>query len=212
MRTIALLGCAWTLLLAAVPACAQGQAGGAVDPLPPPGYGSLKQSDLDLNIRSDELDVRLVPLDERVTRLLARDAYESLQSLVHSRRASIDSVARMYGISSPGLALVTFFGGRVGARFDPSTLTLGVRNRVMRPRGVVPFSPRFSAQQLDLREQVSAIFVFDELMPVTDDFNFAYQGRTSESWGNKQRLLDRERGRVAARARVTRPDSVAASP
>jgi hypothetical protein len=45
---------------------------------------------------------------------------------------------------------------------------------------------------------------------VTDDFNFAYQGRVSESWGNKQRLLDRERGRVAARARVTRPDSVAA--
>lgn len=211
MRTIALLGCAWTLL-AAVPACAQGHGPGAVDPLPPPGYGSLRQSDLSLNLRSDELDVRLVPLDERVTRLLARDAYESLQSLVHSRRGSIDSVARMYGISAPGLALVTFFGGREGARFDPSTLTLGIRNQILRPRGIVPFSPRFSAQQLDVREQVSAIFVFDELLPVTDDFNFGYRGRTSESWGNKQRLLDRERGRVAARARVTRPDSAAASP
>ena len=211
MRTIALLGCVG-LLLGAAPACAQGQAGGAADPLPPPGFGSLKQSDLALNVRSDELEVRLVPLDERVTRLLARDAHESLESLVHSRRASIDSVARMYGISSPGLALVTFFGGRVGARFDPSTLTLGIRNRVLRPRGVVPFSPRFTSQQLDVREQVSAIFVFDELLPVTDDFNFAYQGRTSESWGNKQRLLDRERGRVAARARVTRPDSAAVSP
>jgi hypothetical protein len=210
MRTIALLGCVGTLL-AAAPACAQGQ-GGAADPLPPPGFGSLKQSDLALNVRSDELEVRLVPLDQRVTRLLARDAHESLESLVHSRRASIDSVARMYGISAPGLALVTFFGGRVGARFDPSTLTLGIRNRVLRPRGVVPFSPRFTSQQLDVREQVSAIFVFDELLPVTDDFNFAYQGRVSESWGNKQRLLDRERGRVAARARVTRPDSAAVSP
>jgi hypothetical protein len=210
MRTIALLGCVGTLM-AAAPACAQGQ-GGAADPLPPPGFGSLKQSDLALNVRSDELEVRLVPLDQRVTRLLARDAHESLESLVHSRRASIDSVARMYGISAPGLALVTFFGGRVGARFDPSTLTLGIRNRVLRPRGVVPFSPRFTSQQLDVREQVSAIFVFDELLPVTDDFNFAYQGRVSESWGNKQRLLDRERGRVAARARVTRPDSAAVSP
>ena len=212
MRTFALLG--WVCaLLAVAPACAQGQAGGgAVDPLPPPGFGSLKQSDLALNVRSDELEVRVVPLDERVTRLLARDAYESLQSLVHSRRASIDSVARMYGICAPGLALVTFFGGRVGARFDPSTLTLNIRNRIMRPRGVVPFSPRFSAQQLELREQVSAIFLFDELLPVTDDFTFAYQGRQSESWGNKQRLLDRERGRVAARARVTRPDSADATP
>lgn len=207
MRTIALLAMACALL-SGVPACAQGQAG-AADPLPPPGFGSLRQSDLALNIRTDELEVRLVPLDERVTRLLARDAYESLQSLVHSRRASIDSVARMYGISSPGLALVTFFGGRVGARFDPSTLTLGIRNQVHRPRGIVPFSPRFTSQQLNVREQVSAIYVFDELLPVTDDFNFAYQGRTSENWGNKQRLLDRERGRVAARARVTRPDSTA---
>lgn len=206
MRTIARL--AWAcMFLGAAPACAQAQGGGAIDPLPPPGHGSLRQSDLALNTRTDELEVRLVPLDERVTRLLARDAYESLQSLVHSRRASIDSLARMYGISSPGLALVTFFGGRVGARFDPSTLTLGIRNQVQRPRGVVPFSPRFTSQQLDVREQVSAIYVFDELLPVTDDFNFAYQGRVSESWGNKQRLLDRERGRVAARARVTRPDS-----
>jgi hypothetical protein len=205
-----LLGYAWALLLV-VPACAQGQ--GALDPLPPPGFGSLKQSDLALLVRSDELEVRLVPLDERVTRLLARDAYQSLQGLVHSRRVSIDSVARIYGISAPGLALVTFFGGREGARFDPSTLTLGIRNRVLRPRGVVPLTPRFTSQQLNVREQVSAIFLFDELLPVTDDFNFSFQGRNSESWQNKQRMLDRERGRVAARSRVTRPDSgVAAEP
>lgn len=208
MRTIALLGSAWTLL-AALPACAQGQ--GATDPLPPPGQGSLKQSDLALNVRSDELEVRLVPLDERVTRLLARDAYQSLQSLVHSRRASIDSVARMYGISAPGLALVSFFARQPGARFDPGTLTLNIRNREVRPRGIVPFSPRFTSQQLDVREQASALFVFDELLPVTDDeFTFAYQGRASESWRSKQRLLDRERGRVAARERVTRPDSAVA--
>lgn len=207
MRTIALAGSLWTLL-AVLPACAHGQGGGAADPLPPPGYGSLRQSDLALNLRSDELEVRLVPLDPRVTRLLARDAYESLEGVVHARRAAIDSVARMSGISSPGLALVSFFGVREGARFDPSTLTLGIRNQVHRTRGVVPFSPRFSAQQLGVREQVSAIFVFDELLPVTDDFTFAYQGQTSESWRNKQRLLDRERARVAARARVVRPDSV----
>jgi hypothetical protein len=119
-------------------------------------------------------------------------------------------VARSYGISSPGLALVTFFGNREGARFDPSTLTLGIRNQVYRPRGVVPFTPRFTSQQLNVREQVSAIFVFDELLPVTDDFNFSYRGQNSESWRNKQRQLDRERARVAARSRVGRPDSVVA--
>ena len=200
MRTIAVLGCAWTLL-AVMPACGAGRSGGAV---------ARSMSYLALGMRNDELEIRLVPLDQRVTRLLTRDAYESLESLVHSRRASIDSVARMYGISSPGLALVSFFGQREGARFDPNSLTLGIRNQVLRVRGVVPFSPRFSNHQLGVREQASGIYVFDELLPVNDDFNFAYQGRTSESWGNKQPMLDRERGRVAARARVTQPDSAAA--
>ena len=208
MRTITLLGCAWALL-AAAPALAQ-EGGGALDPLPPPSLGSLKQSDLALRLRSDELEVRLVPLDQRVTRLLARDAYESLEGLVRSRRSAIDSLARLSGISAPGLALVTFFGGREGARFDPSNLHLGIRNQLLRPRGIVPFSPRFTSQQLSVREQVSAIYIFDELLPVTDAFTFSYQGRVSEDWQNKQRLLDRERGRVAARARVTRPDSGAA--
>ena len=54
---------------------------------------------------------------------------------------------------------------------------------------------------------MTAIYVFDELLPVTDAFTFSYLGQASEDWQNKQRLLDRERGRVAARSRVTRPDS-----
>jgi hypothetical protein len=209
MRTLVLLGCLWTLL-AAAPALAQ-DGRGALDPLPPPGFGSLNQSDLALRLRSDELEVRLVPLDERVTRLLAKDAYQSLEGLVNSRRSSIDSLAKMSGISSPGLALVTFFGGREGARFDPSNLNLVIRNRILRPRGIVPFSPRFSSQQLNVREQVSAIYLFEELLPVTDAFTFSFQGRVSEDWQNRQRLLDRERGRVAARSRVIRPDSGASA-
>jgi hypothetical protein len=211
MRIIAGLGCVWALL-ATEPIQAQGQ--GALDPLPPPGFGSLRQSDLALHVRNDELEVRLVPLDQRVTRLLALDAYQSLESLVHSRRASIDSVAKMYGISSPGLALVTFFAGREGARFDPSTLSLVIRNRELRPRGIVPLSPRFTSQQLNVREQVSAIFLFEELLPVNDDFTFEYRGLGSESWHDKQRTLERERGRATARWRGTRRDSarVAGSP
>ena len=209
MRTIAALGCAWALL-AAVPALAQ-DGEYSPDQLPPPGYGSLRQNDLSLRVRNDDLEVRLVPLDERVTRLLSRDAYQSLQGLVHSRRSTIDSLARLAGISSPGLALVSFFAGREGARYDPSTLNLGIRSRVLRPRGILPFSPRFTSQQLNVREQVSAIYIFEELLPVNDDFNFGYQGQLSEDWQTKQPLLDRERARVSARSRLTRPDSGAAA-
>jgi hypothetical protein len=207
MTTLALVRRAWAaLLLAAAPALAQ-EGQGALDPLPPPGFGSLNQSDLALGVRSEELDIRLVPLDERVTRLLSRDSYESLRSLVHSRRPSIDSVARMSGVSRPGLALVTFFGLRSGARFDPQTLTLLIRNQIYRPLGIVPFTPRFTSQQLEVREQVSGIYLFEEQLPVNEAFSFSYQGRTSEDWQNKQRAIDRERARVSSRARATRPDS-----
>jgi hypothetical protein len=126
---------------------------------------------------------------------------------VQSRRRAIDSVAAAAGISRPGLALVTFFGQQPGARYDPQNLALSVRSRVFRPLGIVPFTPRFTSQQLEVREQVSAIYLFEESIPVTDDFALSYAGLVSENWSKKQPALDRERARVASRARVQRADS-----
>jgi hypothetical protein len=198
------------LLLSALfgPACAAAQRGQGPETLPPASYGSLTQNALALKVRTDELEVRLVPLDQRVTRLLAPDGYRSLLGLVQSRRATIDSIASRSGTSRPGLALVTFFGQQEGIRFDPQTVALIIRNRYLRPIGIVPFSPRFNSQQLNVREQVSAIFLFEEEMPVNDSFRFNYGGIDSDDWQNKQRELDRERARVAARSRTERSDSV----
>jgi hypothetical protein len=187
---------------------AAAQAGGA-GVLPPGGFGSLTQSDLALQIRTGELDVRFVPLDARVTRLLARDSWESLRSLVASRRAAIDSVANMSGVSRPGLAFVSFFAQSANARFDPQTLTVLVRTRELRPLGIVPFSGRFTSQQLNVREQVSAIYLYAEDLPVNDTFTISYAGRTSDDWQDKQTTLDRERARVALRSRDGARDSVA---
>ena len=191
------------LALAARPAAAQAGPG----TLPPGGYGSLTQDDIALRIRTPDIEVRFIPLDPRVTRLLARDSWESLRTLVQSRRSSIDSVANMSGISRPGLALVTFFAQRADARFDPQTLTLLVRSREFRPLGIVPFSGRFTSQQLNVREQVSAIYLFEEDLPVNDSFVVLYGGRSSDDWQGKQRVLDRERSRVALRERSDVRDS-----
>ena len=204
---IALLG------LACAPAHATAQGGGPGDSdLPPAGYGSLRQSDLALQGNNDEIEVRFIPLDERVTRLLAWDAYSSLRQLVQSHRRQIDSVASYAGVSNPGLALVSFFGRRAAARYDPQVVTVQVRNRVFRPLGIVPFTPRFTSQQLDVRQQVSAIYLFEETIPVTDAFTVAYAGVTSDDWSLKRTTLDRERARVSARARVQRPDTLPPAP
>ena len=189
---VALLGCA---------AQVRGQQSGERVRALPPGYGTLSQNDLALRVQNDDLEIRFIPLDLRVTRLLARDAYESILSLVENHRREIDSVASGAGVSQPGLALVSFFGVRSDVRFDAQTLTLLIRNRVFRPIGTIPLTPRFTSGQLRVRDQASAIYVFEESIPVDDSFTLSYGALTSEDWQNKQSTLERERARVAARAR-----------
>jgi len=188
-------------LLAVQSLSAQAGTGAGVN-LPPGGFGSLTHNDLALSIRTPDVEVRFIPLD-------ARDSWESMRSVVESRRAAIDSVANASGVSRPGLALVTFFGQRVNARFDPQTLTVTARSREFRPLGIVPFSGRFTSQQLDVREQVSAVYLFEEDLPVNDSFIVLYAGQPSGDWQGKQRTLDRERSRVALRERGSVRDTTA---
>jgi hypothetical protein len=194
---LTLLGCAGPVT---------GQSGERARPIPP-GFGSLSQNDLALRVRNDELEIRFVPLDPGVTPLLARDAYKSLRNLVETHRRAIDSVAARAGVSQPGLALVTFFGQRPEVRFDPQTLTLLIRNRLFRPLGLIPLNAKFASQQLGVREQASAIYLFEQEIPVDDSFTMSYAELVSEDWQGKQSLLDRERARVAARARGERRDT-----
>ncbi len=167
----------------------------------PVSYGTLNQNDLALRVRNEDVEIRFIPLDPLVTRLLANDAFQSLRSLVETKRRAIDSVASRAGVSEPGLALVSFFGLRPDTRFDPQTLTLLIRNRVFRPLGVIPINAKFTSQQLNAREQASAIYLFEEDIPVNDSFSLSYGALLSEDWQTKQSIIDRERARVSARAR-----------
>jgi hypothetical protein len=170
-------------------------------------YGTLNQNDLSLRVRNEDLEIRFIPLDPKVTRLLANDAFQTLRSLVEFRRRAIDSVASRAGVTEPGLALVSFFGIRSDTRFDPQTLTIRLRNGILQPLGIIPINARFTSQQLGKREQASAIYLFEEDLPVDDSFSLTYGALTSDDWQDKQSLLDRERARVAARARLGRPDT-----
>jgi hypothetical protein len=193
---LTLLGCA---------APVRGQSGDRLRPLPL-GYGSLTQEDLALDVRNDDIDIRLVPLDPALAPLLAPDAYQSLRSLLETHRRAIDSVASQAGVAQPGLALVRFFGLRSDVRFDAQILTLLVRSQVARPIGVIPVSGRFTSGQLGVREQAIAIYLFDQDIPVNDSFTLSYGTLTSSNWDSKQTTLNRERARVAARSRVERRD------
>lgn len=170
--------------------------------LPPIGFGQFNQDVITVRLATGPLEIRIVPLDERVLRLLANDAYDGLHLLLDRHAATIDSIARRAGIREPGVALVTFFATAQGARFDPQLLSLTVRNRLLRPIGVIPLSPRMSAQQLEVREQATGLFLLEDVIPVTEPFTVSYLGATSEDWERRLNRLDAERGRVRARAQA----------
>jgi hypothetical protein len=169
--------------------------------IPPGVYGQLSQNDIAIRLRTDELEIRFIPLDIRVTSLLARDGAESLQRLVERHRPAIDSAGRSAGVSEPGLALVTFFAQQQGARFDPEIVTVTARNRFLRPLAIVPLSARFGAAQLDARESAMAVYLFEELLPVWEPFTVQYENLTSHDWERRLPTLARERDRLAATGR-----------
>lgn len=168
--------------------------------LVPSGHGTLSQDAITLAFRVGTLDIRFTPLDERVTRLLANDAAQSLTRLLAVHQAWVDSAAARHGVRTPGIAMVSFFGLAPDTRFDPRLLSLNSRNRLTRPVTVLPLSPTFSAQQLGVRDVAMGLFLFEEPIPVTEPFAIEYLGTTAGDWERRLSRFDRERARIQSRS------------
>jgi hypothetical protein len=196
------------LLTLTATACARAQEV-SVDPaalegLPPAGFGTLKQEGVSLRLRTPTLQIQLVPLDERVIRLLATDTYNSMHGLASSKSEDIEEAARRYGIRQPTLFFVTFFGLERQARFDPQVLTITSQNRLFRPVGILPLSPLWSRQQLNQRETATAIYLYEDGIRVLDPFTLEYEGVINAAWEQILRTLEAERASVLARAAAER--------
>jgi hypothetical protein len=193
-------------LLLASPALLAAQDAGDDGDLLPVGLGNLSQDDLAIRLRTDALEIRFVPLDERMIRLLAPDAYRSLHALRMRERSDIDSISREHSISAPSAVLVSFYARQTGTRFQPELLTVGLRSRQLYPLGIIPLNPAFSSQQLDLRQPATAIYLYEDELPIAEPFTVTYGGVTSNEWQRKLPTLERERARIGSRvARDTTP-------
>jgi len=169
--------------------------------VPPNGFGTLKVDDIALLFATQDVRVRVLPLDERVIRLLAPDSYESLSGLKRLEAADVDSAARRFGITAPTLFLVSFFGLKERAPFTPEDLTLQSRGRFFRPVAFVPMSPRWGERQVDLRESVVAVGLYEPGIALFDDqLVVSYGSVSTNAWTAVARVLDRERAAVLSRA------------
>ncbi len=199
---------ALVLATASAPLAAQGTpaADSSVSAIPI-GQGRLNQDIITLRLGTGALDIRLVPLDEGLLRLLSLDGYRALSNLLAGEQKGIDSLRTSRGVRQPGLVLVTFYGLAPNTRFDPQLLTVTARNQLYRPIGVLPLSPGFSSQQLEARGQATAILVYDRPLPVLEPFTVSYLTSTTADWERRLPRLNAERARIVGR-KATPADSI----
>lgn len=171
----------------------------------PVGFGSLKRDDIVISFSTGSLQIQLLPLDESVTRLLLPDTYASLTGLIRQRKSDIDDQAQRAGVRKPTLVLVTFFGMVSQARFVPEDINITSRGRLFRPVGIVPLSPQWSGQQLDARQQATAIYLFEDGIAFGESLTASYEGLTNDSWTKAVQKLSLERVRAAGRASAKTP-------
>lgn len=168
---------------------------------PPAGYGTLKQDDLSIKFETAALQIRVLPLDERVIRLLAPDTYDGLQALKALKQAAVDSAAQRLAIRDPSLFVVTFFGRQARSEFQPDDITIISRNQFFRPLAILPLTPGWSEQRLGQRQTATAVYVFEPGIYVLEPMQVSYAGITARDWDDQRlRILDEERSVVLVRA------------
>lgn len=176
--------------------------------LVPAGYGTLRQDDIALKLQVEQVQVRAIPLDESVIRVLAPDSYRSLHGLRESKRDAIDRLAARYLLRERNVWLVSFFGLAPDARFQPGELTLTVSGRDYRPVEILPLSAGFGEQRLKQRETQTALYLYGDGVNLSQPIVARMQGREDSSWGDILQRIEQERALI--RGRASRPGAAPA--
>lgn len=210
-------GRALTLALAVgAGACASAAQGGAPAPVPAAstaadtawlvaaGYGTLRQDEIAVTLPIEGAQVRLVPLDESVIRLLAADSYRALHELARGRAAEIERAAALHHLQQRNVWQVSFFGTAPEARFVAGDVTITSGARDFRPLEVIPVTAGFGTQRVGARQMQSALYVFDDGISLAQPLTIAVGTARSSDWSAVLPRLERERALARSRAAAAR--------
>lgn len=162
----------------------------------PAGYGSLRQDDITVSLRSGALLVKITPMDESTIRLLAPDTYSRLHALRESRRAEVER--RMSREAE--LFLVSFFSYQPDQVYQPEDVQLVYQSRLLRPSAIMPVTGGWGRQRLGQQETQTAIYAFEGAIDFDQSFTVRYDQVESADWQRIVPLLETERGRVLTRS------------
>jgi hypothetical protein len=164
----------------------------------PVGLGTLKQDEFSMGLRSQNLLVKVTPLQETVIRLAAPDTYNRLHSLRDSREK--DARIRT-GSETPELFLVSFFSYQPDVVFQPEDVQIEHQGRLMRPASIMPLSPNWGKGQLNQQEIATAIYVFGDAVDYELPIVVRYGMNENADWQRIIPKLQVERGKVSGRAK-----------
>lgn len=169
----------------------------------PIGFGTLRQDDVAIKVSPGSgLQVRAVPLDERILRLMSPDSYRSLREIVAGKQRQVDGVRERNGLQSYSLWYVSFYALEQGeTRFSPSEFIISNVGRDFRPLDIFPLSPGFGEYRLKQREVQSALYVFDGALDVNQPLTAQLESvRSVTDWTAVLERVERERSLVRSRA------------
>jgi hypothetical protein len=161
--------------------------------LVPPGFGTLLQDQISLQLQRGDLQIKVTPLEEWVIRLAAPDTYARLRGLVEVHG---DRVARSAMTREPSLFLVSLFSYRPDVVYEPEDLLLVNRGLRLRPRGIVPITPSWETQRLGQQETRMAIYAFEGGIELEADLSVEYQELRNEIW--RERVFPLGRAKCAS--------------
>jgi hypothetical protein len=179
------------------PPAADGSRGGSAPALVPPGYGTLRQDDATVSIRSGAVLVKLTPLDEAIIRLLAPDTYTRLHALRESRRGEVERIS----MRQAELFLVSFFSYQPDASFQPEDVQLFHQSRTLRPALIIPLTSGWGQQRLAQQETQTAVYAYEGPLEYDQALTVRYGQSQSDEWRQIIVRLETERSKVLARVR-----------
>lgn len=161
-----------------------------------PGFGTLKQDEFTIGIRSGNLLVKVTPLNEQIIRLAAPDTYKRLSALAESRRA--DAVERTH-MKDPELFLVSFFSYSPDVEFNPEAVQIDYSGKLLQAAQIVPLTPGWGQQRLGQQEMQAAIYVFGETIDYDLPLVLKYGLDQNMDWQRVVPKLQVERTKILSR-------------
>jgi len=169
--------------------------------LVPAGFGSLRQDDIALRVSQFGLQVRAIPLDETVIRVLSPDSYRAMREIVASQGERLAAIQRRTALPRLSLWYVSFFAIEQGeTRFSPMEFNISNVGRDFQPVDVIPLSPGFGSQRLRQREVQSGLYVFDGQVDVNQPLAILYETARNDEWSILLHRIERERALARSRA------------